>query len=168
MKGAAGKGGPSQRGDPGGTIDRHGSTHLNAVAVRLNNNSISTLAGLDQVLEQIVDDPMRLRWLDLSWNHFTTIEPMLFKCPDISVLYQHRNRIDRLAEIKKFAELKNLRKLILHSNTIGQDPYYRIHVPQSCKLLRSLDVSGATQRSREYAEKVKVRTRRPASCTALL
>ena len=148
--------------------DRHGATHLNAVAVRLNNNSISTLEGLDEVLEQILDDPTQLRWLDLSWNQLTAIEPVLFKYPNISVLYLHGNHIDRLAEIKKLVELKNLRKLTLHSNPIDQDPYYRIHVLQSCKLLRSLDVSGVTQRNREYAEKVKVRTRRPASRTTLL
>ena len=166
VKGAGGRG--EAKGAAGPAVDRHGASRLNAVAVRLNNNRISTLEGLDEVLEQILDDPQQLRWLDLSWNHLTTIEPVLFKYPNISVLYLHGNRIDRLAETKKLADLKNLRKLTLHSNPIDQDPYYRIHVLQSCKLLRSLDVSGVTQRNREYAEKVKVRTRRPASRTTLL
>ena len=40
---------------------------LNSVAVRLNNNNLTTLEGLEEVLAQILDDPAQLRsWLDVK------------------------------------------------------------------------------------------------------
>ena len=124
---------------------------LNSVAVRLNNNNLTTLEGLEEVLAQILDDPAQLSWLDVSNNRLTTIEPILYKFTNLSVLYFHGNLIDRTRELEKLGKLELLTKVTMHNNPVDQVPNYRMHVLTACPCLRSHDLSGVTKLDRDTA-----------------
>ena len=66
---------------------------LNATGVRLNNNALRDLAGLEEFLDAVLDDPSELRWLDLSHNQLTRVDPVILKYPRLSCVYLHWNKI---------------------------------------------------------------------------
>jgi hypothetical protein len=57
---------------------------VNATGVRLANNMLESLDGLADFLERVLDDPLELRWLDLSNNRLTTVDPVLLDYPKLS------------------------------------------------------------------------------------
>ncbi len=128
-----------------------GST-LNACGVRLNNNRLESLEGLEAFLDAVLDDPSELRWLDLSHNRLTTIDPVLLKYPKLTCLYLHGNRIERLLEVRKLAGLDALGKLTLNANLAEASKDYRAFVVAYLKRLRSLDTIAITPDDRKRVE----------------
>jgi hypothetical protein len=128
-----------------------GST-LNACGVRLNNNRLESLEGLEAFLDAVLDDPSELRWLDLSHNRLTTIDPVLLKYPKLTCLYLHGNRIERLLEVRKLAGLDALGKLTLNANPAEASKDYRAFVVAYLKRLRSLDTIAITPDDRKRVE----------------
>jgi len=45
-------------------------------SVRLNNNAMTSLAGLTDLLTSLLVEPDNLRWLDLSFNNLPNIDPV--------------------------------------------------------------------------------------------
>jgi hypothetical protein len=62
-----------------------GHRRLNSASVRLCNNHLVTLKGLDKVLYHVLDDPSELVWLDASCNSLLTIEEIITAFPKLQV-----------------------------------------------------------------------------------
>ena len=123
---------------------------LNACGVRLANNKLTSLAGLDEFLERVLDDPGELRWLDVSGNKLTKVESLLLSYPKLSCVYFHGNQVRRSDEFETLGELPELRKFTAFGNPCEQsDKNYRYAVAASLPLVRSLDFTGITRKDRE-------------------
>ena len=66
----------------------------------LNNNEIRTINSLLPTLELVMNCPNKLKWLDLSFNYLTKIEPDILDFPELKTLYLHGNFIHNLDEVK--------------------------------------------------------------------
>ncbi|KAM6419669.1 leucine-rich repeat-containing protein 51 [Pluvialis apricaria] len=120
-------------------------------ALRLNNNSLGGLGGLPPTLEQLLVCPTQLRWLDLSFNRLTVIDPVLTTFRALRSLQLHGNSIGSLAEVDKLGVLPHLRRLTLHGNPMEEQRGYRSYVLSLLPHLTSLDFSGVTRQDREDA-----------------
>lgn len=125
---------------------------VNSKAVRLSNNSLSSIEGLEEILSEVVNHPSEISWFDLSFNHFRNIDQVVTKFKNIKVLYLHGNSIESLDEINKLAALPNLITLTLHGNPIEGEAGYRQYVLSRLPGLRNLDFSGVTKQDRSIAE----------------
>ena len=67
----------------------------------LQNNEIRSVAGLPQVMEDVMYHSRGLIWLDLSYNYLETIEADLLEFPELKTLYLHGNYISNLDDTKK-------------------------------------------------------------------
>lgn len=56
------------------TIEQKHETGYLGKAVRLNNNNLVSLKGLKQILDQIMEKPKDVNWLDLSFNSIKVLE----------------------------------------------------------------------------------------------
>eukprot|EP00803_Ostreobium_quekettii_P000964 evm.model.scf_2351.1 EVM.evm.TU.scf_2351.1 scf_2351:7899-9101(+) len=121
----------------------------NSMVLKLSNNSLTSLRGLHEVAEKILNDPADLVWLDVSCNKLTSVDGILSKFPGLQVLYLHGNEIGRLSDVRKLSSLTNLQKLTLHGNPVNELPHYRDHVVGHVPTLRSLDFSAITRVDRD-------------------
>ncbi|XP_064361352.1 leucine-rich repeat-containing protein 51 isoform X4 [Dromaius novaehollandiae] len=124
---------------------------LLAAALRLNNNGLRSLAGLPPALEQLLEAPERLCWLDLSFNQLPHIDPVLARYGHLRRLDLHANRIGSLAEVQALAALPRLRRLTLHGNPVEAQRGYRSYVLAALPQLTSLDFSAVTRQDRATA-----------------
>lgn len=121
--------------------------------LKLNNNSLSTLASLPTVFPKILPDLMQLRILDLSFNLLTSIEECIpNSLPYLHVLKLHGNAISKLQEVDKLAVLPFLINLTLNGNEVEKISGYRNYVTSALPGLKSLDVTGITPKDRQKAE----------------
>ena len=93
---------------------------VNATGVRLANNMLESLDGLADFLERVLDDPLELRWLDLSNNRLTTVDPVLLDYPKLSCLYLQGNKIAKLADVEALAAAPALSKITVQDNPCQQ------------------------------------------------
>jgi len=136
-----------------------GSKFLTNV-VRLNNNTLNDITGLDAVLQDILFCPEDLAWLDLSFNQLTTIDPVITKFKNLRMIYLHGNQIPKIEEIEKLKTLPHLIKITLHGNPIEGEKNYRQHILTALPKLKTLDFSGVTKSDRFKAEVYHVATRK--------
>ncbi|XP_014813218.1 PREDICTED: leucine-rich repeat-containing protein 51, partial [Calidris pugnax] len=118
-------------------------------ALRLNNNNLGDLGGLTPTLEKLLVPPTQLRWLDLSFNCLTTIDPVLTTLRALRSLQLHGNDIRSLAEVDKLGVLPHLRRLTLHGNPMEEQRGYRSYVLSLLPHLTTLDFSGVTKQELE-------------------
>lgn len=110
---------------------------------------------------------MELRWLDLSNNFLQTVDPLLLKYPNLTVIYLHGNQITKFTEVDKLAELPHLSKLTLHGNPVEEMRNYRLYMVCKMPSIRSLDFIGITKVDRDRVmtwdkERQAARARRDA------
>ncbi|KAG7229518.1 hypothetical protein INR49_031942, partial [Caranx melampygus] len=91
----------------------------------LSNNQLPNIIGLLDILNQFLVQPMKLMWLDLSFNILTTIDPVLCEIHELRSLYLHGNSIPKIAEVDKLRELQHLRSITLHGNGMENHKGYR-------------------------------------------
>ncbi|KAM7370800.1 hypothetical protein PAMP_010320 [Pampus punctatissimus] len=120
-------------------------------SLRLSNNSISDLVGLQYTLGYFLAEPSQLGWLDLSFNKITCIDPVLCELHELRVLYLHGNGIWNLSEVDKLGDLQYLHTLTLHGNAIETSKGYRNHVISAMPQLRKMDFSAVTHEERVLA-----------------
>jgi hypothetical protein len=125
---------------------------VNATGVRLANNRLESLDGLAEFLERVLDDPLELRWLDLSNNRLTTVDPVLLNYPKLSCLYLQGNKIAKLSDIDVLAAAPALSKITVQDNPCQQRKDYRLRVAAALPKLRSLDVIAVTKEDRARAD----------------
>ncbi|KAK1786091.1 hypothetical protein P4O66_017828, partial [Electrophorus voltai] len=87
-------------------------------ALRLNNNIITELTGLTDILSAVFVEPTCLAWLDLSFNDISHIHPVLTELVELRMLNLHGNSICNLSEVDKLRTLPLLHTITLHGNTI--------------------------------------------------
>ena len=121
------------------------STKSDSKSIRLNNNSLENWDGITGTVCSLLAKPHTLGWLDLSFNHLTTIDRSILEFPDLSVLYLHGNDIADLKQIDMLQDLHKLRSLTLHGNPIECQFGYRPYVLGKCPNLKNFDFSGVTK-----------------------
>ncbi|XP_078481874.1 leucine-rich repeat-containing protein 51-like isoform X1 [Ciona intestinalis] len=120
-------------------------------AIRMNNNSLNDINGLDKTVADIVENPDEIAWIDLSFNELNTIDKVLTLFKNVRVLYLHGNTIEKIHEVQKLSSLPHLRNLTLHGNPIETERGYRQYVLSVLPGLRTLDFSGVTKQDRSGA-----------------
>ncbi|KAK5850849.1 hypothetical protein PBY51_001690 [Eleginops maclovinus] len=113
-------------------------------SMRLSNNNIPDLVGLQYMLGYFLAQPSKLGWLDLSFNKITCIDPVLCELRELRVLYLHGNAIWNLTEVDRLRELPYLHNITLHGNAIENNRNYRNHVISALPHLKNMDFSAVT------------------------
>ena len=121
------------------------STKSDSKSIRLNNNSLENWDGITSTISSLLAKPHILGWLDLSFNHLTTIDRSVLEYPELSVLYLHGNEISDLKQTDLLQGLSKLRSLTLHGNPIESLFGYRPYVLGRCLSLKNFDFSGVTK-----------------------
>jgi len=120
------------------------------IAMKLNNNQIESLSYLPQALDAVMDDALiNLQMMDLSFNHLTTIEPVLTKYTNLKAIYLHGNRIKCLPSVERLRRLPKLISLTLNGNPIEACKCYRRFVIGALPNLRKIDHSTITDDEQE-------------------
>ncbi|XP_034564139.1 leucine-rich repeat-containing protein 51-like [Notolabrus celidotus] len=121
-------------------------------SMRLSNNRIQCLSGLDFVLNHFLAEPSKIGWLDLAFNQIKEINPILCELLELRVLYLHGNSIKSLREVDKLGKLQFLHTITLHGNPVELVKGYRKHVISVLPLLKKMDFSAVTQEERVLAK----------------
>lgn len=125
---------------------------LNSNSLRICNNMLGKLTGLDRVTYHMLDVPSELTWLDASCNKLTSVDDVLLKFPKLQVLYLHGNMINSMHDVLKLAKLEHLTKLTLHGNPIAETKNYKNWVLARLPHLKSLDFSTITRLERDKVD----------------
>ncbi|XP_038055233.1 leucine-rich repeat-containing protein 51-like [Patiria miniata] len=133
------------------SLEKNAEGKVNTQTVKLNNNQLSEMAGLDVTFEKIVESPEEMTWLDLSFNDFSKIDPLLLQYTKLKVLYLHGNNISNLSEVDKLAGLPNLIALTLHGNPLEDQKGYRQSLVAKLPQLKKIDFSSITKSDRQNA-----------------
>lgn len=122
--------------------------------LRLCNNSLKNLEGLDDAVTEMFDYPEKVEWFDFSFNELTTIDDNMLQYKNLKSIYLHGNQITDLNEIVKLRELPLLKSLAMHGNPIEEikDPPYRMFVIGALPSLMRLDFCTITPQDREEAD----------------
>ncbi|CAC5361010.1 Leucine-rich repeat-containing protein 51 [Mytilus coruscus] len=119
--------------------------------LRLNNNSLTEVGPLMELVVTKFENPSLLAWLDLSFNELTNIHPVITEFENLQILYLHGNMIKDLKEIEKLSVMKSLRKLTFHGNPVENSKGYRQNVLTMLPRLENLDFSRVTKADRMTA-----------------
>ncbi|KAF4654045.1 hypothetical protein FOZ61_008504 [Perkinsus olseni] len=132
------------------------------VYLKLNNNSISSLAGFSESLTSVmVKHTERLQILDLSFNSLTKVDADILEYPNLQALYLHGNCIDTLSTFVKLRKLPKLRSLTANGNPIeSREKVYRLYLVgaltwsegESEYRLKALDHSAVTEEEAAIAQ----------------
>ncbi|XP_036936118.1 leucine-rich repeat-containing protein 51-like isoform X2 [Acanthopagrus latus] len=120
-------------------------------SLRLSYNSIADLSGLHHALDHFLAQPLKLGWLDLSFNKLMSIDLVLCELTELRVLYLHGNAIWNLSEVDKLGRLQRLHTITLHGNAIETEKGYRNHVICALPQLKTMDFSTVTREQRVLA-----------------
>lgn len=116
------------------------------IAVKLNNNHIESVQDLPAALTCVMDHPLlNLKWIDLSFNRLTTIEPALLEFQQLKALYLHGNLIQHCSSMERLRGLPNLISLTSNGNPIESRHFYRNYILGCLPDLKSLDHSTITE-----------------------
>jgi len=107
----------------------------------LSNNLLSSMEGLQRLVDKVLNDPIYLSWLDLSFNEISEIGEDIEKFINLKILYLHGNKISNIADTLRLRKLQNLRSLTLHGNPIEDVPCYRGYIIHLLPQLLVLDFS---------------------------
>merc|ERR1711904_40230 len=122
------------------------------IAMKLNNNQIENLSSLPQALDSVMENAlMNLQMMDLSFNHLTTIEPVLTRYANLKAIYLHGNKIKCLPSVERLRRLPKLISLTLNGNPIEACRIYRRFVIGALPNLRKIDHSTITDDELENA-----------------
>lgn len=140
--------------DSGSDASQKARPAVVSIALRVNNNKISSLDDMHDALHTVFDDPSRLQWLDLSGNALSAIGHSTFApYKDIFTLHLHGNKLHKYADVDNLAAcLPRLHALTLHGNPVEEKKHYRNYVIASFPTLAQLDFSSITKGDREKAE----------------
>ncbi|XP_008290548.1 leucine-rich repeat-containing protein 51-like [Stegastes partitus] len=152
-------------------LPRSGLRPLNTTAdnkylsrsLRLSYNNVTDLDGLQDTLSHFLAQPLKLAWLDLSFNKLIHITPVLCELQELRVLYLHGNQIGQLSEVDKLVQLQHLHTITLHGNAIENCKGYRNHVISAVPQLKKMDFSAVTPEDRVLANVWRHSTNRSKS-----
>lgn len=99
------------------------------------------MEGFENLVQKVLDDPIYLSWLDISFNEIKKIGDEIVKFLNLKIVYLHGNNISDINDVMKLKKLQNLKSLTLHGNPIENLPYYRGYVVHILPQLTTLDFS---------------------------
>ncbi|XP_012254400.2 leucine-rich repeat-containing protein 51-like [Athalia rosae] len=117
----------------------------------LCNNSLTSMNGLENLVNKLLEEPNSLAWLDLSFNNIVEIDDEITKFPNLKILYIHGNSISNLNSLLKLRRLCKLRNLTIHGNPIESIPSYRSFVLCALPQLINLDFAPVVAAERKKA-----------------
>ncbi|PSN44403.1 Leucine-rich repeat-containing protein 51 [Blattella germanica] len=121
-------------------------------ALRLNNNHLASIQGIQSICYQVLEKPENLTWLDLSFNKLTSLSNEIAEFSNLKILYLHGNQLQELGKIlKTLKKLPFLYNLTLHGNPLVEHKKYRVRILSSLPQLRSLDFTNVTVSDKFYA-----------------
>ncbi|KAK9502110.1 hypothetical protein O3M35_012702 [Rhynocoris fuscipes] len=127
-----------------------------STALRLNNNQLVKIDGISNAVNQILEYPERLTWLDLSFNKLADIPQDLTALPNLKIIYLHGNHLADLPSILKTLKmLLELYSLTLHGNPVEERKGYRSKVLAYLPHLKSLDFNNVTSADRKKIAMIK-------------
>ncbi|XP_053716970.1 leucine rich repeat containing 51 isoform X2 [Synchiropus splendidus] len=132
-------------------------------SLRLNNNNISDLDALQSTIGHFLAEPLKIAWLDLSFNKIRTIHRVLCELSELRVLNLHGNNIFILSEVDRLGGLPHLHTVTLHGNAIEGHRGYRSYVISALPHIRKMDFSAVTPDERMMANIWHQRRRRMIS-----
>ncbi|XP_042627518.1 leucine-rich repeat-containing protein 51-like [Cyprinus carpio] len=142
-------------------LKRDSEQKILSATLRLNNNFLSDLTGLMDMLSALYAEPTRLAWLDLSFNEFQHIHPVrTLPAQDMLFLYVCGKCFCVLWEVDKLAALPFLHTITLHGNPIVTEREYRAHLIGTLPHVKMIDFSAVTKQERELTS-VWQRSRNP-------
>ncbi|KAJ1497465.1 Leucine-rich repeat-containing protein 51, partial [Coelomomyces lativittatus] len=124
-------------------------------ALKLSNNHLSQLTSFSSLLQKLHLIIDQLKWLDLSFNQFTSIDPSLQACTGLTHLYLHANQIEKITVIEKlstFSFSKQLKSFAIHGNPVSQHKDCKRCVLLACPKLKHFDFCGVTKGDRSTAK----------------
>ncbi|CAI6350604.1 unnamed protein product [Macrosiphum euphorbiae] len=127
-------------------------------AIWLNNNYLTSLQGLSKSVEELLELPAYLTWIDISYNEFKNIGQELLHFKNLRILYMHGNHINDILDVTKLKSLLKLRTLTLHGNPITRLVNYRSLVLFYLPQIKSLDFSLITRQERSVASPIACST----------
>lgn len=128
-----------------------GEHKYKATSLRFCYNAISDLQFFSSTLDHFLENPLELKWLDLSFNDISSIDEVLLQYPKLKILYLHANSIEKLSEIDKLGALPELFSITLHGNPIESIPGYKQYIISNLPRLRTLDTITITKQDRSDA-----------------
>ncbi|XP_050431361.1 leucine-rich repeat-containing protein 51-like [Adelges cooleyi] len=131
-----------------GVPDRGPQKKFICGAIWLNNNNLTILNGLKSFVDDLIELPMHLSWLDLSFNEFARVDEEILYFKNLRILYLHGNHLKDLREVAKLKELPNLRSLTLYGNLVSRICHYRGYVLAYLPQISSLDFTKITRQER--------------------
>nr|CAD7455164.1 unnamed protein product [Timema tahoe] len=105
----------------------------------LSYNKLTSLRGLVELVNKLLEQPLALAWIDLSFNKIRCLDDELFLIPNLRTLYLHGNCIFSLVEVSKLRKVDKLRNLTLQGNPLESMHKYRSHVVNTLTQLTKLD-----------------------------
>lgn len=125
-------------------------------SLRLNNNHLTNIDGIANLINQLLEYPERLTWLDLSFNKLADIPQELTSMPNLKIIYLHGNHLADLPSIlKALKTLMELYSVTLHGNPVEGRKGYRNKVLASLPHLKSLDFNNVTAADRKRIATLK-------------
>lgn len=121
------------------------------MAIKFNNNTLTDMAGISDVISSMLFNPTVLSSVDLSFNDISKIGQEICMFPSLKFLYLHGNSIFQVQEVDKLATLPNLQDLTVHGNPIEEEKGYRQYVLSKLSGLKNLDFSVVTKADRKDA-----------------
>jgi len=127
--------------------------------LKLNNNSLTDVTGLAEVLPKLLPQPHLLHMVDLSFNGIKRISADLLELPNLQILYLHGNEIKSLTSVSSLARCPMLRGLTLHGNDVEEIEGYRQYVITNLPRISSLDFTRITHNERTDALHIVARAK---------
>lgn len=94
-------------------------------ALRMSYNKITNMSILTNPFAQLLD-PLKIQWLDLSFNAINGIsETLIASVPNLTTLCLHANKISKLSDIKKLKVLSSLKSLSFYGNPVEENKHYK-------------------------------------------
>ncbi|KAJ9579153.1 hypothetical protein L9F63_024739 [Diploptera punctata] len=114
-------------------------------ALRLNNNQLTSIQGIHSICYQLLEEPEKLTWLDVSFNKLTSVSPEISEFPNLKILYLHGNFLKDLNKVlQTLKKLPQLYNLTMHGNPLVEHKKYRMRILNALTQLRSLDFTNVT------------------------
>mmetsp|Transcript_60184 Transcript_60184/g.131836 ORF Transcript_60184/g.131836 Transcript_60184/m.131836 type:complete len:234 (+) Transcript_60184:55-756(+) len=126
-------------------LDRKVVIRKITTCVKLNNNMLETLNGLEAALESAMYSPLQnLQWLDVSFNSLSSVDAELLKFVQLKALYLHGNCIAKFGSIQRLQKLPKLLSLTINGNPIQSNRIYRTYILGVVPQIRALDHTSVT------------------------
>ena len=115
------------------------------LALRANNNLLTSIDALPSVLGRLLWDARSLAILDLSFNQISRIPEAMSELPGLEMLRLHSNCLVTADDVRHLQPLKKLLRLTLMNNPLDATREYRLHVIAHLPTLKMFDNVVITQ-----------------------